>query len=69
MERFTGKVEFLSAKSAIVALFDSRGEWSGAGRVEIKRADRDALYAACFADAEQRAACKGGVLDRFTVAS
>lgn len=69
MEKFWGSIEFLSRKAAIVTLTNSRGEWSGSCRVEIRRASRSSLYEAGYRQASANAAAKGGTLDRFGVES
>lgn len=68
MKNFWATYEILSNRRAIVSLFDASngGEWSGAGRVEIRNPDRAALIERCYEDACVRASCKGGRLDRFT---
>jgi hypothetical protein len=66
-ERFNGTIEFLGGGRAIVELTDSRGEWSGAGRIEIRSRDERALYEAGYVRASACAAAKGGTLDTFRV--
>lgn len=69
MSKFTATIEFLKGQSAaIVTMFDSTAEWSGAGRIEVKSGSRDALYEAGYREATARATIKGGTLDRYTVA-
>jgi hypothetical protein len=64
--RFTATIQFLlDQRAAIVALFDSKGEWSGAGRVECRSGRREDLIEIGYKDACARAACKGGMLDSF----
>lgn len=69
MNRFTGKIEYLKDQpgAAIVALFDSRGEWCGAGRIDIRSKRISDLYEAGYVHASGTAVAKGGMLDRFLV--
>lgn len=64
-ERYTATIEMLSSRRAIVALFDSRGDWSGASRIDAR--DRDELYERGYERARQAASCKGGELDAYRV--
>lgn len=64
-ERFNGTIEFLGGGRAIVELTDSRGEWAGAGRIEIRSRSVSALYEAGYIHASARAAAKGGTLETF----
>lgn len=67
--RYWATIEYLKGQNAaIVALFDSKGEWSGAGRIEC-RAGKPALYEAGYILASRSAAAKGGTLDRYSEVS
>lgn len=67
MNKYSATIEFLPGQgAAIVALFDSSGEWSGAGRVECRSGRREDLIEEGYKAARQRAHCKGGVLERFS---
>lgn len=67
--RFYATIEYLMAQSAaIVELTDSRGNWSGGCRIEVRPINGDvkgALYEAGYIAASAKASAKGGVLDRF----
>ena len=67
MPTYWATYEVLGPGRAIVALFLG-GEWSGAGLVELRSPDPEALYEASYAAASARAAAKGGVLGRFSEA-
>lgn len=67
--KFSATIEFVTSHRAIVALTDSRGEWAGAHRIEIRLGSKADLYEAGYAAAEREAAIKGGTLDRFSVAA
>lgn len=71
--RFSATIEYLPGqRAAIIELTDSRGEWAGGGRIDVRPINGDvhgALYEAGYVDASRRAACKGGVLDRFSEVS
>lgn len=68
MTNYWATYEILSNRRAIIALFDASngGEWSGAGRVEIRNPDREALIEECYRQASLSAQGKGGRLDRFS---
>lgn len=66
MEKFSATIEILSGQgAAIVTLFDSRGEWSGSRRMEVRSGRADDLYEAGYIHASVTARCKGGMLDRY----
>jgi len=65
-ERFWATIEYTGNGRAIIELTNSRGEWSGAGRISVRSGLRADLYEAGYREASARAACKGGILDRFT---
>jgi hypothetical protein len=68
MIRYTATIEHLKGQgAAIVALFDHTGEWSGAGRVEVRSGRWADLYEAGYVLASFTATAKGGTLDRFSV--
>jgi len=67
---FSATIEFLPGqRAAIVEMTGPDGEWSGGGRIEVRRGHgvRELLMAAGRRDAAQRAAIKGGVLGSFSV--
>jgi hypothetical protein len=64
--RLWATYELLSSRRAIVSFRTTDGKWAGAGRVDIKVSDRDALREECYRIASQQAACKGLILDRFS---
>lgn len=67
---YSATIEYLPGQAAaIVALFDAAGEWSGAGRVEVRSGLRSDLYEAGYRLAAASAAIKGARLGRFSVAS
>ena len=66
---FTATIEFLPGQgAAIVALFDGAGEWSGAGRIEVRSRRHADLYDEGYRYASRAVACKGGTLDRYRAA-
>lgn len=66
---FSATIEFTNKGEAIVALFDSTGEWSGAERLTLKSSVSKAdLYEAGYRLASANAANKGGRLDRYRLA-
>lgn len=64
---YSATIEYLGNGAAIVAIFDSRGEWVGAGRVEVRSRLRSDLYEAGYRHASLSAMSKGGRLGRFSV--
>lgn len=67
---YSATIEYLPGQgAAIVALFDSAGQWSGAGRIEVRSGLRSDLYEAGYHAASASATIKGGRLARFSVAS
>lgn len=68
--RYSATVAYLPGQpAAIVTLFDHRGEWSGAGRIEVRSGSRADLYEAGYRAASARALAHGGTLDRYSVVS
>lgn len=61
MENYTATYEIIGRR-VIVALFDSKGEWAGAGRIDVPRGSR---REAALREAKQRAWIKGGTLVGF----
>lgn len=59
-------VEFLPGqRAAIIELTDSRGDWTGGFRIDIRSPLRSDLYEEGYRAASSAAAVKGGTLDRF----
>lgn len=77
MSDFWATIEFLPGnQAAIVTLFDSKGEWSGASRIETKcrrslcnHNPKDSLYEQGYDHASRTATWKGGRLARYSIAS
>lgn len=68
--KYSATIEFLTGqRAAIVTLFDRSGEWSGAGRIEVRSGSRSDLYEEGYRHASVSASMKGGILDRYSVAS
>jgi hypothetical protein len=65
--KFSATLERIGGGKAIVTLYDSAGQWSGA--FLITRSARWSLYERGYLRASQEAAVKGGALDRYSVAS
>lgn len=66
MTRYFATIEILSSTRAVVELVDARGEWSGAQRIDVRQGGVDALYEAGYTYASASAACKGGILDKYS---
>lgn len=66
MPRFYATIEFVSSTRAIIELTDDRGQWCGAQRIDVRQGGRDALYEAGYTYASASAACKGGMLDKYS---
>jgi hypothetical protein len=68
MTTFNATIEFISGqRAAIVTLTDSRGEWSGAGRIEVRSGLKADLYEQGYRHASFSAAAKGGRLETYRV--
>ncbi len=67
---YSATIEYLPGQgAAILAIFDSTGEWSGAGRVQVRSGRREDLYEEGYRIATFSAQAKGGRLGRFSVVS
>ena len=65
--KFSATIEFLdSGGTALITLFDSTGEWSGGGIVDIRSRSKADLYEAGYLHAARAARAKGGRVERFS---
>lgn len=66
MNKYAATIEFLVDQgAAIIVLYDSAGQWSGASRIETRSGRREDLYEAGYTAASGAANSKDGRLERY----